>query len=162
LTEERNIIDNMRKRANNYQVKSYFTWFIILILFIGTVYYFIKVGDNVSAVIDGSTDANITIGGGETIFDFLGGAVLRIGAVILAAYLMRSLFIVARFQQLASENLYSKADILDLSQNDIQKMRALVALSEFHKTEFERSPKNPFDGAMQLLKETVSKKEEGK
>ena len=81
--------------------------------------------------------------------------VLRLGAVLVALYLIQLLFSVARYRLRVAEELSSRADVIDLSFNDLDRMKAVASI--INPIEFGALPEHSLGKVFEAVKEIASK-----
>jgi hypothetical protein len=97
---------------------------------------------------------------GDTVATFANSIIARIGAVLIAIFLIQILLSFARYNYRLSEHLSACADMIRLSAGDTDKMRNL-ALFMLPAIEFGKIPSSPFqkivDTSMDTIKELAKK-----
>ena len=91
------------------------------------------------------------------VFDFLVEAILRLGAVLLAVYLIQLLFSLIRYRIKLAEDLEQRADMIELCYNDEEKLKIISALVTLQGTDLGSMPDHPYGKFADAIKEVAGK-----
>jgi len=155
------IIKDLNKRSKSSRLEG--IAYVLLILTICSVilFSFVKFGGvsnitNIQIEEKAVLEKPININNTSELSEIISSLVLRLGAVMLAIYLIQILVGFARYRFKVSEIHAANANALILSNNDIEKFTALSsALSP--NQEFGKMPTNPYDKAYDLVRDVASK-----
>ncbi|MCY3702388.1 MAG: hypothetical protein OXG16_06880 [Rhodospirillales bacterium] len=93
----------------------------------------------------------------RNIYDLLVEGILRLGAVLLAVYVMQLLFSLIRHQIQLAEDLEQRADLVDLANGSEEKLEKFASLLVAHRDNFGRIPHQPYDKFVDVIKEIATK-----
>ena len=123
------------------------------------VVYFVyaanSAGINISVV--GKADLiNVTTDHAEWV-SLISGLVLRLGAVVLAVFLIQILVSLARYRFRISDSLYAKAEAVRLSNGNIDSLKVLLISFSDVNIDFGSLPESPYIEFAKVLRDIVSK-----
>lgn len=155
----------LRNRARSALLEARVYLVTAIIAGIGLIVYFTTFGGGIfNAIVAGGSislgeGTSITIATGQgTQWDNLFAQIAtRVGAVIIAMFVMTILVSFARYKFRIADNLNKMADICDVSGDDIERMKAL---SQFYLPEIgdiTQWVRNPTENLVELAKEAVGK-----
>ena len=155
------ITDAMRRRAGRSRFQAYFLLVITLAVASYAAFYFSSdirsYVTNVNLMNANIQDVvNVTIPE-KNFYDLLVEGILRLGAVFLAIYVIRLLFILVRHQINLAEDLEQRADLIELSEGDEAKIEIFASLIAIQSTEPGRIPDHPYGKFADAIKEIASK-----
>lgn len=123
------------------------------------VFYFVyaanSAGINISVV--GNADLiNVSADHAEWV-SLISGLVLRLGAVILAVFLIQIMVSLARYRFRISDSLYTKAEAVRLSNGNIDSLKILLNAFSDVNIDFGSLPESPYIEFVKVLRDIASK-----
>ena len=156
------LVKNIRRKALRSRIEGIIYIGIVILIFGVTTLYFIKYSSNIISIqAEGATISNLAISQNanqDSAIDIntIGNIILRLGAVLLAIFIIQIIIGFARYRFKISEFHSANADALILSKGEIDK---LIQLSDTlsPKVVFSDMPTEPSSKIIELLKEALSK-----
>jgi len=165
MDEERivKIVDGLRRKSSRSRIEGIIYIILILVVCSVILFSFVKFSGHIinlqtgdQAVIEKMTIVQGAQSKDSKLSETVGNIVLRLGAVMLAIYLVQILVGFARYRFKVAEIHSSNADALILSNGDIDKFSYYTkALSP--NTDFVKMPTEPYDKVFNLVKDISSK-----
>ena len=93
----------------------------------------------------------------NNLYDLLVEGILRLGAVVLAIYVIQLLFVLVRHQIKLAEDLDQRADLIELSEGDEAKIEIFASLNAIQTAEPGRIPDHPYGKFADAIREIASK-----
>lgn len=163
MTEDTNpihkrVADRMRRRARMFQVQAYLLLAITLAIAGYAAFFFVVEDQTFSVSFNQANLENSMIEFPESnIFDFLTSAILRIGAVLLAVFVIQLLFSLVRYRVKLSEDLDNRADMIELCFDDENKLEIVKAVASMQGTDIGSMPDHPYGKFADAIKEIAGK-----
>ncbi|WP_132248660.1 hypothetical protein [Primorskyibacter sedentarius] len=152
------IADRMRRRARMFQVQAYLLLAITLAIAGYAAFFFVVEDQTFSVSFNQANLENSRIEFPESnIFDFLTSAILRIGAVLLAVFVIQLLFSLVRYRVKLSEDLDNRADMIELCFDDENKLELVKAVASMQGTDIGSMPDHPYGKFADAIKEIAGK-----
>lgn len=154
----RSVVAQMRRRARGYQVQAY----VLLIATLGIAaygaFYFIVEDQTFSVNFHQANLEAANIKFPESnLFDFLATAILRLGAVLLAVFMIQLLFSLVRYRTKLSEDLENRADLIELCFENEGGLELVTAIASIQGTEMGSMPDHPYGKFADAIKEMAGK-----
>lgn len=152
------IADRMRKRARVFQVQAY----ILLIVTLGiagyAAFFFIVENQILSVNLNQANLENSIIEfPDKNIYDFLTDSILRLGAVLLAVFVIQLLFSLVRYRIKLAEELDSRADLIELGIDDEKNLELIATIAGIQSTDIGAMPDHPYGKFADAIKEIAAK-----
>lgn len=93
----------------------------------------------------------------SNIFDFLTSAILRLGAVLLAVFVIQLLFSLVRYRVKLSEDLENRADMIELCFDNKNNLELVRAVASMQSTDIGVMPDHPYGKFADAIKEIAGK-----
>jgi len=141
------VVLGLRTRANKSRSEGVVYVLAITTIAYTVVAYFVYFGSlsNTNISISGSrAPVSINAGTGNEWIPLISGAILRLGAVVLAIYVIQILMSLARYRFRISDALHLKADILLLSRGNPELTKSLMGSLSDNGIDFGPIPDNPY------------------
>lgn len=157
----RSVTSAMRRRAKWSQYQAFVLLLVTLSIATYAAIYFATEDRSIAISVDleGANvqeQINISVPE-ENIFDFLVDAILRLGAVLLAVYLISLLFSLVRYRIKLAEDLEQRADMIELCYNDEEKLKLISSLVAVQGTDIGSMPDHPYGKFADAIKEIAGK-----
>jgi hypothetical protein len=154
-------VDVMRRRARRMQREALILLFFIFVGGGAIAYLFVSyaAGFNANIMTKGDyAPAIIQLGDNFNLYSLIKDAVLRLGAVLLAIFMIRLAFAIVRYRLQTANELEERADVLGIAGDDLERMKVVVPLlRSSDRIDFGPIPDSPYDKVLDTLKEVAGK-----
>jgi len=140
------LTERMRHRSRRYQWEAYILMIAAISIGVGAVLLFVKAPSSGTTVnFNGISTVQSLQFPPTTWEDLAKEAILRLGSVIVAIFLVQILVAFGRYRLRLAEFIDWRADILDIAQDDLSKVKQLVAVFGLTTVEFVAFPESPIE-----------------
>lgn len=153
------VVESLRERAKRSRNEGVVYVILIIGIAYAVVVYFVyaaqAAGINIS--ITGKADlVNVTADHSEWI-SLISGLVLRLGAVVLAVFVIQILVSLARYRFRISDSLYTRAEAVKLANGNMEALKVLMASFSDGNMDFGALPESPYLEFLKVLRDLASK-----
>ena len=149
------VVLGMRRRARAARLTAYGLIGVLVIVGIASVFLFLAVTRSISTLTIGDQvqlEGDIRIGGDLEWLQELTQAFVRVGAVLMALFIINILVSFSRYSVKLANSLDARADCLVLAAGNMERLASLLATISVDVIDFMSVPARPYDRYLDTLK----------